>query len=398
MVRFAKINDLITDKISGEWGEEVNGEPGVNVLRTTNFTNQGSLNLQLVVKRKIHQDLVIKKKLFKGDVIIEKSGGSPSQPVGRVVYFDIEDQDYLCNNFTAVLRPSKEVYPKYFFYALYFLHLTKRTLRYQNKTTGILNLKLDRYLEEEKIKVPALAIQKEIVRILGEADIARQKRKAANALTDKFLQSTFLSMFGDLITNDKNWRSEPLDSIALVNSGVTKGRNLNDAAKISVPYMRVANVQDGRLDLSEIKEIEIKEGELDKYLLQSGDILLTEGGDPDKLGRGAVWYNQISNCIHQNHIFRVRADKEVLSPEFLSFQFGSQYGKQYFLKAAKQTTGIASINSTQLKAFPVLIPPIQLQLKFASIVADTEQLRQKQKQSEMELENLFQSLLQKYFS
>lgn len=255
-------------------------------------------------------------------------------------------------------------------------------------------------LSLQLLQVPKvdLMTQQEIAQLLEQADLARQKRKAANALTDRFLQSSFLSMFGDLITNDKNWQSETLEKVALVNSGVTKGRNLNGAAQITVPYMRVANVQDGKLDLTEIKTIEIKEYELSKFLLKSGDILLTEGGDPDKLGRGAVWYNQIPNCIHQNHIFRVRANKEILSPEFLSFQFGSQYGKQYFLKAAKQTTGIASINSTQLKAFPVLIPPIELQQKFASMVADTAKLREKQKRNEIELENLFQALLQKYFS
>jgi len=100
--------------------------------------------------------------------------------------------------------------------------------------------------------------------------------------------------------------------------------------------MRVANVQDGFLNLSEIKTIEIKSYELAKYFLQEGDILLTEGGDPDKLGRGAVWQNQIENCIHQNHIFKVRADRNLFTPEFLSLQFGSDYGKRYFLKAAKQ--------------------------------------------------------------
>lgn len=278
----------------------------------------------------------------------------------------------------------------------WYLRSKSKDLR-QNCTGATIPHISKAYLESIEIPKIDLTTQKKIAQLLEEADIARQKRRTSNALTDQFLQSTFLYMFGDLVVNSNHWEKAALHEVALVTSGVTKGRSLNGADKIVVPYMRVANVQDGMLDLREIKEIEIKKQELSKYVLQSGDILLTEGGDPDKLGRGAVWYGQIQNCIHQNHIFKVRADQKLLVPEFLSFQFGSQYGKQYFFKAAKQTTGIASINSTQLKAFPVLIPPLTLQQKFASIVADTEQLRQKQKESEIELENLFQALLQKYF-
>src|SRR4051812_10412162 len=120
MTKQVKIADLIIDKISGEWGDEVNGEAGINVLRTTNFTNSGFLNFDNVIQRKIKSELVGRKKLLQGDVIIEKSGGSPAQPVGRVVYFDRSNDVYLCNNFTAVLRPSKKVFPKYFFYALFY--------------------------------------------------------------------------------------------------------------------------------------------------------------------------------------------------------------------------------------------------------------------------------------
>ena len=135
-----------------------------------------------------------------------------------------------------------------------------------------------------------------------------------------------------------------------------------------VPYMRVANVQDGHLNLDDVTEIEVFQSDIEKYRLVEGDLLLTEGGDPDKLGRGAVWKGQIKDCIHQNHIFRVRPDSTKLLPEYLSAQIGSVRGKRYFLKAAKQTTGIASINKTQLSNYPVLIPPMKLQLKYSDIV------------------------------
>jgi type I restriction enzyme S subunit len=132
--------------------------------------------------------------------------------------------------------------------------------------------------------------------------------------------------------------------------------------------LRVANVQDGYLDLSLIKLIEVEESNIDRYLLKPGDVLLTEGGDFDKLGRGAIWQGEINPCLHQNHIFVVRPKDELLMPEFLSHLTGSAYGKSYFLKCSKQSTNLASINSTQLKEFPVLLPPLMEQKKIVEAI------------------------------
>jgi type I restriction enzyme S subunit len=223
-------------------------------------------------------------------------------------------------------------------------------------------------LRKLKFIVPTLSEQCRIANILDKADAIRRKRRQAIKLINDFLRSVFLEMFGDPVTNPKGWKSFPLEELAEVVSGVTKGRKLDPSGLISVPYMRVANVQDGFIDLSEVKEIDVLPCDVAKYALKSGDVLLTEGGDPDKLGRGAVWYNQVEKCIHQNHIFRVRVKKtSETDPEFLSALIGSEYGKRFFLRAAKQTTGIATINSRQLKSFPVLCPPYQLQKKFDEI-------------------------------
>ncbi len=104
-------------------------------------------------------------------------------------------------------------------------------------------------------------------------------------------------------------------------------------------------------------------------MLEVGDVLLTEGGDFDKLGRGAVWDGQIENCVHQNHIFAVRVKRTQLLPSFLSAQTGSTYGKRYFLSCSKQSTNLASINSSQLKAFPVLFPPLPEQKAIADLLS-----------------------------
>jgi type I restriction enzyme S subunit len=130
----------------------------------------------------------------------------------------------------------------------------------------------------------------------------------------------------------------------------------------------VANVQDGYLDLSEVKMIEVALTDIDRYRLQVGDVLLTEGGDLDKRGRGDIWHVQIEVCLHQNHVFAVRPNLNILLSDFLAAQTGSNYGKEYFLTCGKQTTNLASINSTQLKNFPTIVPPMNEQKAIIEIL------------------------------
>jgi type I restriction enzyme S subunit len=167
----------------------------------------------------------------------------------------------------------------------------------------------------------------------------------------------------------EGWRWVKMDEIADTIGGVTKGRNLTGKATIMLPYLRVANVQRGRLDLDVMKEIEIFASEVGKYRLQDGDVVLTEGGDWDKLGRSAIWRNQIPDCIHQNHIFRARVKSSDVLPEWLMYYTNSEPGQYYFKEAAKQTTNLASINLTQLRACPIPLPPLEEQ---RHIVADAE--------------------------
>ncbi|MEH2355956.1 restriction endonuclease subunit S [Nostoc sp.] len=166
----------------------------------------------------------------------------------------------------------------------------------------------------------------------------------------------------------KGWMWERFGQIADIVSGVTKGRNLITRKTAYYPYLRVANVQRGFLDLEIIKNIEIPVEELDKYRLQTNDILLTEGGDWDKLGRSAIWKGQIENCIHQNHIFRARPFHVGLTSQWAVLYTNSPIGRQYFETASKKTTNLASINMTQLRHCPFPIPPIEEQKRIAAKV------------------------------
>ncbi|EEK9349351.1 restriction endonuclease subunit S [Salmonella enterica] len=152
------------------------------------------------------------------------------------------------------------------------------------------------------------------------------------------------------------WEWCLFEDVVDIQSGITKGRNLANRKLISIPYLRVANVQRGYLDLSEVKEIDIPEEEKDKYHVIKGDLLITEGGDWDTVGRTTVWCHDwyIAN---QNHVFKGRIIGQDIDPYWLETYMNSPYARDYFASASKQTTNLASINKTQLRGCPVAIPP-----------------------------------------
>ncbi len=165
----------------------------------------------------------------------------------------------------------------------------------------------------------------------------------------------------------EGWSRVALHKIAEVRTGLAKGkRGLRDS--VELPYLRVANVQDGHFNLSEVKTIQVERSGMERYSLKYGDVLMTEGGDFDKLGRGAVWRAPISPCLHQNHVFAVRPRSDLLDPDYLSALSASSYGRTYFAGCAKRSTNLASINSSQLKAFPVLLPPFNEQRRISSVL------------------------------
>jgi type I restriction enzyme, S subunit len=253
-----------------------------------------------------------------------------------------------------------------------------------------------------KIPLPPLSEQRRIIarieelaaRIEEARGLRREAVEEAEALTATAMNAIFNSNKSD------TWLAVNLGEVADIQSGVTLGRMLNGPT-IILPYLRVANVQDGHLDLSTIKEIEILANEFEKWQLKPGDILLTEGGDWDKLGRGTVWHGEIPDCIHQNHIFRIRSNPKDFDPNFLVALISSPYGKSYFREASKQTTNLASINQKQLKAFKIFQPPLLRQQRIAAYLDDLKSevnaLKQLQAETSAELGALLPSILDKAF-
>ena len=236
-------------------------------------------------------------------------------------------------------------------------------------------------LKEFPINLRSLDEQKVIADRLDKIDVLTNLYHQQLNFLDELVKSRFIECFGDMYLNSKGWSEAKLESMADIVSGITKGRKARDEDLSEVPYMAVSNVKDGYIDWTTVKMIEATQQEIEQYRLLPDDVLMTEGGDPDKVGRGAIIKEPLENCIHQNHIFRVRLDESVMLPEFFAEYLQHQRSKRYFLGCAKQTTGIASINMKQLRLLPVLVPTLSEQVEFVSFKAEIDQLFRKQSAS-----------------
>lgn len=288
-------------------------------------------------------------------------------------------------------------------YLAYYLRSAQRGILEAAKKKGatVESIDADAFLRTP-VPFPALPEQHRIVARIEElaAKIVRARGLRREAMQE--IEALDASASNLLFDEDArcDWPRISLGAVADIRSGVTLGRKLTGPI-IKLPYLRVANVQDGRLDLRVIKEVEVLASEADKWRLQPGDVLLTEGGDWDKLGRGTVWHGEISDCIHQNHIFRVRTNPADFNPRFLAALIASPYGKSYFQSVAKKTTNLASINSTQLKAFEVYKPPIAEQQRIVDylegLASKANALKRLQSESAAELDALLPAVLARAF-
>ena len=224
---------------------------------------------------------------------------------------------------------------------------------------------------------------------------------ASKILDKKSLKFSDKSFRDDEIKHSlpETWAWVRLAKISEVVSGVAKGSKTKEET-VQLPYLRVANVQRGYLDLKEVKEISVPRSKAEKLALAKGDILFNEGGDIDKLGRGWIWEDQVENCIHQNHVFRARCYSDLIQPKYIS-HYGNTEGKEYFLREGTQSVNLANINKTTLSLLPIPLPPSEEQTEIVRRVEElftfADQIEQQVKNAQGRVNNLTQSILAKAF-
>lgn len=223
------------------------------------------------------------------------------------------------------------------------------------------------FLYRETAKIDGLvAEQKRLMELLKEKRQAVISHAVTKGLNPKApMKPSGIEWLGDV---PEHWEVIALKRIADVQTGVAKGKDNGSRTTITVPYLRVANVQDGYLDLENVATIEIPSEDLNRYALKDGDVLMNEGGDFDKLGRGYIWEGQIAPCITQNHVFAVRPRQ--VSSAWLNAITGSDFAQFYFMTRSKQSTNLASISSTNLMELPVILPPKVEQSTILSFISN----------------------------
>lgn len=397
-----RLKELISEVISGEWGQEPSGEfSGVKVIRTTNFSNTGRLDLHKeLVKRQIEPEKVEKKKLLVGDIIIEKSGGSPEQPVGRVVFFE-ETDIYLCNNFTSILRPNtKLVEPKYLMYLMFNLHRTRKVLKFQNKTTGIINLKLEQYLQQTEVVIPSKEIQRKLVKVFDKTfDLINQRQSQITAL-DELTQSVFLEMFGDPESNKNNY---PVKSImefyenakdAVKCGPFGSALKKNEYVQDGVPVWNMDNITKNNefIDEPSLFVTQEKADELQGYNVRNGDIIISRAGT---VGKMCVVDSRNENSLISTNLIRLRLNSK-LKPEFLVWLIRI-FGDRVCRMRTGNDGAFTHMNTSVLNSIEFPYPPLTEQEKFLVILRKLRKNREKLFRGLYEMEILYKSLVQKAF-
>ena len=390
-----KLGD-VCDVLNGLWiGKK---EPFVNicVIRNTNFTKDCKLNLDNVAYIDAEAKQFTTRKLKVGDIIIEKSGGSEKQPVGRVVLFDIESGDYSFSNFTSTLRVKSniELSPNYLHKCLYAYYLRGETFKLQSKTTGLHNLDMKGYLRLP-IPVPSLPEQENIVAELDCLSGIIEKKKQQLKEYDALAQSIFYEMFGDPITNEKGWEVKKVKDIFNVKIGPF-GSLLHNSDYISggTPLVNPIHMQDEKIcpDFNfSVSGEKLKE--LDSYLLQPNDIVFARRGD---IGRCVIVEKNENGYLCGTGSLFIRPTQPT-SPVFMLKSFRCKSMIEHLTSLAKGAT-MLNINCKIIEELNIIMPPLSLQQEFASKIEAIEKQKELIKQSIAETETLFNSRMDFYFN
>jgi len=314
----------------------------------------------------------------------------------------VAPSDGVCSTEILVLRPRPKISPEFI---LAILHSPEFIAYSQSSADKQYPSPSWSWISQYTLRLPCDPTeQRAIADILSKVQEAVETEGQLVHVTRELKQAALRQLFTRGLRSEpqketrfgwapESWTEEPLSACAFVQTGIAKNAKNHRPDDLEVPYLRVANVQDGHLDLNEIKTISASAKDVEASLLRIGDVVLTEGGDFDKLGRGFIWEGQIPHCVHQNHVFAVRTQNNRLDPRFFAYLAQSPYGKAYFLTVAHKTTNLACINTTKLRAFPALLPSPDEQREIAALLGTIDAKLAHHEARQKLLRELFRTLL-----
>ena len=369
----AKLIDITGKALSGEWGIDDETGDGVPVLRTTNFTNEGVVNYNDVITRTITKKNIDQKFLRKGDIIIEKSGGSDKFPVGRVIYFDGDENTYLFNNFTGLLRvKDKKIWnSKYVFYSLFANYRRGGTRAFENKTTGIHNLKTDDFVSRFDIYELPIKEQNLICEKLDKIYNIIKLRRQELLILDDLIKARFVEMFGDPYVNPLKWKKLKIKDAVIIEpqNGLYKPQSDYVTDGTGIPILRIDGFYDGMVtDFASLKRLKCSETERQRYLLLEDDIVINRVNSIEYLGKCAHIKELLEDTVYESNMMRMHFDPEYYNPVYICKLLCSQFIYDQIVNHAKKSVNQASINQIDVLDFNIYQPPLDLQNEFADFV------------------------------
>jgi len=359
----AKLIDITGRVLSGEWGTDDELGNGIPVIRTTNFTNEGVINYNNVVTRRITKKNIDEKYLCNGDIIIEKSGGSDKFPVGRVVYFDGNENTYLFNNFTGVLRVKNQNiwYPKYVFYSLFANYKRGGTRTFENKTTGLHNLKTDYYVSQyeiaEKDKKEQILICEKLDRLYGVIELREREVK----LLDDLIKARFVEMFGDPRSNPFGFEKMILKDTCKIITGNTPSRAIDEYYGEFIEWIKTDNIVSGLLyPTKAIEGLSEKGVKIGRTVDKDSILMACIAGSIASIGRVCITDRRVAFNQQINAIIPQKYNIHFL---YVLLQISKDYLVEDINMALK---GILSKSKLEEKEF--VVPPKELQEQFADFV------------------------------
>ena len=394
-----KLIDITGKALLGEWGTEDDTGNGIPVLRTTNFTNEGIVDYSDVVTRSIAKKNIADKFLRFGDIIIEKSGGSDKFPVGRVIYFDGPENTYLFNNFTGLLRvkDTNKWNPRYVFYSLFSNYKRGGTRAFENKTTGLHNLKTDDYVSRFDVADVSYQQQVDICVQLDKIYCIIKHREQEIQLMDDLIKARFVEMFGDLQINPFDWPVVKLSDVStFLKSGLS--RRLSDE-DVGIPVIRSTNIQNGKFIYDDIKfwHVEDLQGaNTSDYILDEGDILVNFINSASQIGKTAIFCDIGRDCIYTTNIFRMKLSENCNVYYYNWFAMSDYYYRQ-LQNIIQPAVNQASFTTGNFLKLDIPLPPLDRQQEFERFVKQVDKSKSAIQKLLNESQLLFDCLMQKYF-
>lgn len=384
------LSELLELSDSGVWGDE-DQTSGISVLRSTNFNANGTLDLSKLTFRALEPRNRERKLLRPGDILLEKSGGGPKQPVGRVCLFKGADIPHSFGNFIARLRPREGVLSEYLFYFLWQFHASGKTSHYQKQTTGIRNLELPRFLS---IQVPLVSLdeQRRIVDLLARAEGIVRLRREAQKKAQAIIPALFLNMFGDPATNPRGYKTSKLGELARIVGG--------SSLPAGEPF---AGQEDG-LMLLKVGDMNLPGNEI--LFNTSKEWVPDERRTYSSLGKQAIVFPKRGAAIATNkkrlttraslldpNLMGIEPDAAVARPVFLYHWFC-----QFDLATITNGSTVPQLNKGDLTPLSVFLPPLELQLGFEQRVEMCLAVGEQQALATAKAEATFSALLARTFS